>query len=244
MPTVKCSNEDCNNTYHVKPYAIKDGKKTYCSMECSWIGRDKNSVPMDCAYCGKPFISKKYNLKGHNGKCCSFICGKRYTSDQTKRNPEERFWEKVKKGEPNECWEFQGAKNPDGYGIFYIDKQHIRSGGAHRAAWIFSNKTEIPQGLKVLHSCDNPPCCNPAHLSIGTQAENVYDMVAKKRHRCPEGVDHAHAKVNEEIVLILRKEYNGKRGNVGNMSSLARRFNITVQNVAAIVKRETWKHVK
>ncbi|MFB9187253.1 HNH endonuclease signature motif containing protein [Dactylosporangium sucinum] len=54
---------------------------------------------------------------------------------------------------------------------------------AHRVAWEVANGQPIPDGLQVLHSCDNPPCCNPAHLSIGTQAENMQQMVARGRGR-------------------------------------------------------------
>lgn len=78
------------------------------------------------------------------------------------------------------CIEWTGAKQPRGYG-------HIATGegretiGTHRAAWIVANGP-IPDGMDVCHSCDNPPCCNPQHLFLGTRSENLLDMVDKGRH--------------------------------------------------------------
>ncbi len=78
----------------------------------------------------------------------------------------------------DECWLWPGAKS-DGYGCMKFQGKVLR---VHRAMYEVHNGT-IPDGLKILHSCDNPPCCNPKHLSLGTQADNVKDMIAKKRHR-------------------------------------------------------------
>lgn len=239
MPIVECALEGCKNTVYAKPYQLKK-RNCYCSMECSWKGRDRNSVRLKCLFCGVDFIGKKYSMVNGNGLCCSQKCGKRYHADTTKQDPEERFWSKVKILSEDECWEFQGCKNQDGYGIFNIDRHHLRSGGAHRASWIFANKQEIPKGMKILHSCDNPPCCNPKHLRLGTQQENIEDMLLRKRHRCPEGVKHAHAKLTNEIVLAIRAEYTGKKG---EQTWIGNKYGITSANVKAIVERRTWKHV-
>jgi hypothetical protein len=91
-----------------------------------------------------------------------------------------RFWATVEKGDG--CWEWQGMRNEKGYGR--IDK---RNGGkrrtvfAHRAAYQLTTGP-VPEGSIVMHTCDNPLCCNPSHLRTGTYADNIRDMVAKDRH--------------------------------------------------------------
>lgn len=78
-----------------------------------------------------------------------------------------------------DCIEYQGCRKSNGYGwVTYKGKQI----GAHRKAWIEANG-EIPEGMYVLHKCDNPPCINIDHLFLGTPADNINDMVQKKRNR-------------------------------------------------------------
>lgn len=84
-----------------------------------------------------------------------------------------RFWRKVKRGPPDECWPWTGRRGGRGYG-------RVGSCGAHRLAWELTNGA-IPAGLWVLHRCDNPPCVNPSHLWLGTHADNMADMRAKGR---------------------------------------------------------------
>ena len=93
----------------------------------------------------------------------------------------ERFWSKVDIRGPDECWLWQGARHPDGYG---------RVGGqqAHRVALSLDLGRPIREGMCVLHSCDNRPCVNPMHLREGTNAENVQDRV--RRNRSARGESH------------------------------------------------------
>lgn len=88
-----------------------------------------------------------------------------------------KFWNNVDKKD-NGCWEWKGSKIPTGYG--HLNWETCRNAYAHRVSWILANG-EIPDGLCVLHRCDNPPCVNPDHLFLGTMADNIRDRDAKER---------------------------------------------------------------
>jgi hypothetical protein len=100
----------------------------------------------------------------------------------------------------NQCWEWNGARTDRGYGHKVIGRRHMST---HRLAYEWANGP-IPPGLHVLHTCDNPPCCNPNHLRLGTQHENLIDMVRKGRHHnkskthCPQG----HPYQGKNLVLL------------------------------------------
>lgn len=90
-----------------------------------------------------------------------------------------RFWAKVDRRGPDECWPWLAVTNHGGYGMVSVDNVMRR---AHRVAWELVNGP-IPEGIKVLHRCDVRACCNPGHLFLGTQRANIDDMVAKGRGR-------------------------------------------------------------
>ena len=89
------------------------------------------------------------------------------------------FWAKIALREPGRCWMWTGAKRRRGYGAIKRDRRVI---SAHRLAWA-SVHGDIPAGMHILHTCDKPGCCNPAHLRVGTPAENMQDMHRKGRSR-------------------------------------------------------------
>ena len=91
---------------------------------------------------------------------------------------EKRFWEKVQKTLDG-CWNWCGAKSTAGYGYLRIEKHGVL---AHRIAWELTHR-DIPEGMCVLHHCDNPACVNPDHLFLGNQQDNTQDMIAKGRER-------------------------------------------------------------
>lgn len=96
-------------------------------------------------------------------------------SDEHRR---QEFWRKVNIAGPDECWEWTGPKRAHGYGQFSFARTNTV---ASRVAWELANGSPFPADKFACHRCDNPPCCNPAHIFVGTQTENMRDMAAKGR---------------------------------------------------------------
>jgi hypothetical protein len=148
---------------------------------------------------------------------------------------EERFWKKVNIGNRNECWEWVGFKClTTGYGIFIIDKKF----SAHRVAWILTNG-EIPDKMCVCHKCDNRACCNPAHLFLGTLADN--DLDRDKKGRLSWGERTNTAKLSIQDVKEIRSLYD--TGNY-SQSKLANIYGVQKAAIGKICRRENWKRIK
>jgi hypothetical protein len=160
-----------------------------------------------------------------------------FGGDMSKQDVSERFWSKVRKAGDDECWIFTDHKDDCGYGMFCLTPLR-RSVRAHRVAYEFTFG-EIPPGLCVLHSCDNPPCCNPRHLSLGTRADNNLDRDRKGRHIPFIGQDHPRTKLVDSDVVEIRRlvETGMKHADIGKM------FGVKDITVTAIANRRIWKHI-
>jgi hypothetical protein len=128
-----------------------------------------------CAIDHIPFLVKRAHA--HKRRHCSRKC--MAIAYRNRPFDPERLWKKVLKGGPDECWPWQGSCNIKGYGQISIEG---RPRTVTRVIWKLLYQ-DIPPGIHLLHRCDNPPCCNPAHLFLGTPKDNTQDMMRKGRNR-------------------------------------------------------------
>jgi hypothetical protein len=113
----------------------------------------------------------------------------------------DRYWSRIDKRGPDDCWEFYGCILSNGYGLLPIGKsgrpQRLEP-RAHRLAWVIKYNMLIPKGLCVCHRCDNKICCNPSHLFLGTIKTNLVDMHMKKKLNRLNPKKHTEKKQKEE----------------------------------------------
>jgi len=144
---------------------------------------------------------------------------------------QKRFWEKVTKTDA--CWLWNGYRNACGYGCAGIGGRKTML--AHRAAWEMVNGP-VPAGMRVLHTCDIPACVRVDHLWIGTQQENIADMIAKGR--MARGEQRSRKLTAQQVTEIRYARTSGMF-----LSELAKKYRIGYGTVHAIISRRTWNHI-
>lgn len=184
----------------------------------------------------------------------------------------ERFWPYVQIcGHGDDCalccWEWQRWLDKDNYGKFSLGSldNGVMTVRTHRLLYLLTYG-DIPPGLSVLHTCDNPLCLNPAHLWLGTSAENNHDRARKGRNatgdrngarlyperlargdanasrlypdRYPRGENHPQHRLTETQVREIRAFYGSMSQN-----ALARRYGVTARTISLIIAGITWKHL-
>lgn len=139
------------------------------------------------------------------------------------------------------CWPWEGATDRRGYGLWSVKGAGVRrTHVASRLAYELHSGETIPEGLSVCHTCDNPPCCNPAHLWLGTALDNARDKMAKGRlrHGDASGTKNGHALLDwTKVDDIRRRVAEGPRG---TSSALAREYGVAPQTICNVVKGRAW----
>lgn len=164
-------------------------------------------------------------------------------ADEAKPHPnsrpiEDRFWEKVEVGDPDECWGWAAGTDGDGYGMIG-DRGRTRR--AHRVMMALLHGP-LEKGDLVLHHCDNPPCVNPLHLYIGTYADNFRDMIARSSRTLSDyrGSKNGQAKLTEDDVREIRRRLAADEP----QRSIAEDYGVDQATISNINRGVHWTHVE
>jgi hypothetical protein len=221
----------------------------------------RNKATKTCPTCGADFLLWPFEVR--KGRLyCSEPC-----RGAAQRVPlDQRFWQNVARGAADECWPWVGTLNAQGYGV--IKRPGGRSGmaRANRVSWELHNGP-IPERMYVCHHCDNPACVNPAHLFLGTHAENMADAAQKGRRAAasrayraahPESIIRGarhyltrtpglqrgelnrFSRLTEEQVREIRRRYAA--GGI-LQRQLATIYGVTQTAISGVLRRRLWPHV-
>lgn len=195
----------------------------------------------ECPNCNKSFIhaTSKYcepncyfsSMKGITKPSFWETASKQEQIDRLKQS-----YDKYVVRNDNGCWGWTGTPSKKYGSLQYGGK--YKTVGIHVASWII-HFGEIPNGLWVLHKCDNSRCSNPEHLFLGSPTDNVKDMHQKGRNKTPRGSMTPGAKLKEFQIIEIRKLLKEM-----TLDNIAKKFNVDIITIFDIKHNKTWKHVK
>lgn len=224
----------CGNVYIPKHTSKKNLKSSkYCGEACRHLSERPNLFIRKCENCEEYFIPVFTKIREKQlAKFCSRDC----SGAQKKKDLAERFWAKVDKS--GDCWIWQGGADQNGYGYIYDEKRR-KNAKAHRVSYEIANRFSkpIPPKLLVCHKCDNPPCVRPDHLFLGTNKNNMEDMVAKGRQN--KGEKNGQAKVTAADVIEMKRlrKLGATYKELGDM------FGLEQRTASMAVRGVNWKHL-
>jgi len=184
-----------------------------------------------CEHCGIRFLVKPFRIRKGEGRFCSRPCRGKHLAIP----PDVRFRRFISPPTEQGCTLWTGSRFKEGYGHFGISRGVASY--AHRFAWTLVHGP-IPDGLFVLHRCDNPPCVNPDHLFLGTALDNAQDMIAKGRGL--RGEQLSWAKLTPSSVRLVRERIASGQSSV---KELAEELGVARATVRRAAQGESWKHV-
>lgn len=197
------------------------------------------SIEKICQFCQKKYSIRPYENK--RSKFCSRVCANTVNARENAKIKHEKFQNidylksRIVIDKKTGCWNWQGSKGRQGYGVKRIGDRLIKT---HRLFYeLLVGK--IKKNKKVCHKCDNPSCCNPEHLFIGTQRKNMQDMMKKNRSNFHRGENNKLSIFKNEEVIEIRKLYPSI-----TQAELARRYKCSEGAIASIIHRRTWKHIE
>ena len=149
------------------------------------------------------------------------------------------FQTRVKNSFLTGCWEWTGYISPNGYGGGVGGRESTggKHKNSHQLSWLIYNG-EIPLGMVVCHKCDNRSCCNPDHLFLGTQMENIHDMISKGRGKLNKGESNPQAKLKASDVSRLVEEGYSKK----SCKEWAQELGVSRTAISQIVHRKRWNN--
>ncbi len=194
----------------------------------------------ECPVCGVTMTRKRAYKRGRPSgwqnfaETCSRTCG----GLKRRSHAAERFWAKVDTSSGlGACWPWTGCLSDLGYGRLGIEGKFQ---SAHRVAWAFVNNDGVMPDACVLHTCDNRVCCNPAHLWLGTQGDNMADMKAKgRRKNIGLGAENGRAVLNEDDVQVVRQRLRAGE----SQQRIADSYGINQTTISGIKIGRLWAHL-
>jgi len=195
-------------------------------------------IEIVCEYCGRAFIRRLDNYRRNKRlgrkQYCSNHCASK-ANPTKERDPVTRFWAKVKKTDT--CWVWTAGTSYYGYGSFHYMGKQV---SASRFSYIL-HYGDIPDGMDVLHKCDNPPCARPDHLFLGTNLDNTQDMMAKGRWRGggQRGERNGSAKLTSaDVIAIHARLAKGDKN-----KDIAKDLFVASSTISEIKTGKYWSHL-